>query len=204
MIDASHLGASLIGVVCLLLAQGLRRRLSAAWAVTLVLLLLGCLLSLLKGFDWEEASILAMTAALLAIFRKSFYRRSRLMEQPFSPLYVTASICVVAASVWLLLFAYRMSLRNASVVAIRAGCRCPARPACRPGQLRPAADHRPGLAVLRRATPIEAPTGASSSAPSASCASPAAGWRPGDDRRQGLLFHESDDAFLMYGRGGRS
>ena len=107
LIDASHLGASLIGVVCLLLAQGLRRRLSAAWAVTLVLLLLGSLLSLLKGFDWEEASILALTAALLAIFRKSFYRRSRLMEQPFSPLYVTASICVVAASVWLLLFAYQ-------------------------------------------------------------------------------------------------
>jgi phosphatidylglycerol lysyltransferase len=29
LVDASHFGASLIGVLCLLLAQGLRRRLSA-------------------------------------------------------------------------------------------------------------------------------------------------------------------------------
>ncbi|MBF3201702.1 hypothetical protein HKW80_33390, partial [Pseudomonas aeruginosa] len=105
LIDASHLVASLIGVLCLLLAQGLRRRLSAAWALTLVLLLVGALLSLLKGFDWEEASLLSLTAALLAMFRRSFYRPSRLMEVPFSPLYVGASICVVGASVWLLLFA---------------------------------------------------------------------------------------------------
>ncbi len=67
-----HLVASLIGVLCLLLAQGLRRRLSAAWALTLVLLLVGALLSLLKGFDWEEASLLSLTAALLAMFRRSF------------------------------------------------------------------------------------------------------------------------------------
>ena len=39
LVDASHFGASLIGVLCLLLAQGLRRRLSAAWMLTTILLL---------------------------------------------------------------------------------------------------------------------------------------------------------------------
>ncbi|RRV41670.1 bifunctional lysylphosphatidylglycerol flippase/synthetase MprF [Pseudomonas sp. p106] len=107
LIDASHFGASLIGVLCLLLAQGLRRRLSAAWLLTTVLLLVGALLSLLKGFDWEEASLLTFTAALLALFRRSFYRPSRLLELPFSPVYLAASACVVGASVWLLLFAYQ-------------------------------------------------------------------------------------------------
>ena len=107
LIDASHFGASLIGVLCLLLAQGLRRRLSAAWLLTTVLLLLGVVLSLLKGFDWEEACILAFTASLLALFRRSFYRPSRLLELPFSPVYLVASACVVGASVWLLLFAYQ-------------------------------------------------------------------------------------------------
>ena len=34
LVDASHFGASLVGVLCLLLAQGLRRRLSAAWMLT--------------------------------------------------------------------------------------------------------------------------------------------------------------------------
>ena len=107
LIDASHFGASLIGVLCLLLAQGLRRRLSAAWLLTIVLLLVGAVLSLLKGFDWEEASLLTFTTALLATFRRSFYRPSRLLGQPLSPAYLVGSACVVGASIWLLLFAYQ-------------------------------------------------------------------------------------------------
>ncbi|EPM69408.1 hypothetical protein A249_39059, partial [Pseudomonas syringae pv. actinidiae ICMP 18804] len=73
LIDASHFGASLVGVLCLLLAQGLRRRLSAAWMLTSILLLVGAVLSILKGFDWEEASMLLLTACLLLTFRRSFY-----------------------------------------------------------------------------------------------------------------------------------
>ena len=107
LVDASHFGASLIGVLCLLLAQGLRRRLSAAWMLTTILLLVGALLSLLKGFDWEEACLMTLTASLLAVFRRSFYRPSRLTELPFSPLYLVASVCVLGASIWLLLFAYQ-------------------------------------------------------------------------------------------------
>ena len=45
---------------------------SAAWMLTMVLLMVGTLLSLLKGFDWEEARLMTMTAVLLAIFRRSF------------------------------------------------------------------------------------------------------------------------------------
>ncbi|WP_426141360.1 bifunctional lysylphosphatidylglycerol flippase/synthetase MprF [Pseudomonas sp. DWP3-1-2] len=107
LIDASHFGASLVGVLCLLLAQGLRRRLSAAWMLTMILLVVGAVLSMLKGFDWEEAILLILTAGLLAIFRRSFYRPSRLLELPFSPLYLVASVCVLGASIWLLLFAYQ-------------------------------------------------------------------------------------------------
>jgi phosphatidylglycerol lysyltransferase len=107
LIEASHLGSSLIGVLCLLLAQGLRRRLSAAWLLTLILLLSGALLSLLKGFDWEEASLLTCTAILLARFRQVFYRPSRLLELPFSPLLLLACLVVLASSIWLMFFAYQ-------------------------------------------------------------------------------------------------
>ncbi|MFC0710324.1 bifunctional lysylphosphatidylglycerol flippase/synthetase MprF [Azorhizophilus paspali] len=107
LIELSHLGSSLIGVVCLLLAQGLRRHLSAAWALTLVLLLAAALLSLLKGFDWEEASVLIGIAALLALFRKAFYRPSRLLELPGSPPIMLATLGVLVASTWLLLFVYQ-------------------------------------------------------------------------------------------------
>ncbi len=206
LIDASHFIASLVGVLCLLLAQGLRRRLSAAWILTTVLLLVGALLSLLKGFDWEEASLLTLTACLLAVFRRSFYRPSRLLELPFSPVYLMAAACVVGASVWLLLFAYQdvpyshklwwqftldadapRGLRSALgsavllvVVALTLLLRT-ARPVI----------HLPNEEELQRANRILQ----SSDQPDGGLA------LTGD---KALLFHPADDAFLMYARRGRS
>ncbi|MBF4207993.1 bifunctional lysylphosphatidylglycerol flippase/synthetase MprF [Pseudomonas donghuensis] len=206
LIDASHFGASLIGVLCLLLAQGLRRRLSAAWILTTILLLVGALLSLLKGFDWEEASILTFTACLLAVFRRSFYRPSRLLELPFSPVYLVASACVLGASVWLLLFAYQdvpyshqlwwqftldadapRGLRSALgsavllvIVALTWLLRT-ARPVI----------HLPTSEELQRANAILQ----ASDQPDGGLA------LTGD---KALLFHPNDDAFLMYARRGRS
>ncbi len=107
LINASHFVASLVGVFCLVLANGLWRRLSAAWLLTMISLLAGALLALLKGFDWEESLITLSLAALLALFRPAFYRRSRLTEQPLAPLYLLATSCVVIASIGLLLFAYQ-------------------------------------------------------------------------------------------------
>ena len=206
LIDASHFGASLIGVLCLLLAQGLRRRLSAAWLLTTVLLLVGALLSLLKGFDWEEASLLTFTAALLALFRRSFYRPSRLLELPFSPVYLAASACVVGASVWLLLFAYQdvpyshqlwwqftldadapRGLRAAMgsavlllVVALTWLLRT-ARPVI----------HLPDDEEIQRANRILQ-----------ACDQPDGGLALTGDKA--LLFHPNGNAFLMYARRGRS
>lgn len=206
LIDASHFGASLIGVLCLLLAQGLRRRLSAAWLLTTVLLLVGAVLSLLKGFDWEEASLMCFTAALLALFRRSFYRPSRLLELPFSPVYLVASACVVGASVWLLLFAYqdvpythklwwqftldadaprglRAALGSAVLLVIVAltWLLRTARPVI----------HLPNEDELQRANRILL----ASDQPDGGLA------LTGD---KALLFHPNDNAFLMYARRGRS
>ncbi|BBP79027.1 membrane protein [Pseudomonas sp. Ost2] len=206
LIDASHFGASLVGVLCLLLAQGLRRRLSAAWMLTMILLLVGALLSLLKGFDWEEASMLTATACLLGIFRRSFYRPSRLTELPFSPLYLVASLCVLGASVWLLLFAYQdvpyshelwwqfaldgdaprglRSLLGAAVLLVVVSLTWLLRTE------RPVI-HQPNAEELQRAHKILM----ASDQPDGGLA------LTGD---KAFLFHPSDTAFLMYARRGRS
>ncbi|WP_419735300.1 bifunctional lysylphosphatidylglycerol flippase/synthetase MprF [Pseudomonas sp. COR18] len=206
LIDASHFGASLVGVLCLLLAQGLRRRLSAAWMLTMILLLVGALLSLLKGFDWEEASMLTATACLLGMFRRSFYRPSRLTELPFSPLYLVASLCVLGASVWLLLFAYQdvpyshelwwqfaldgdaprglRSLLGAAVLLVVVSLTWLLRTE------RPVI-HQPNAEELERAHKILL----ASDQPDGGLA------LTGD---KAFLFHPSDTAFLMYARRGRS
>ena len=206
LVDASHFGASLIGVLCLLLAQGLRRRLSAAWMLTTILLLVGALLSLLKGFDWEEACLMTLTASLLAVFRRSFYRPSRLTELPFSPLYLVASVSVLGASTWLLLFAYQdvpyshqlwwqftldadaprglRSLLGAAVLLLVVSLTWLLRTA-RPVIHLPTSDELDKAAKILMA----------SSQPDGGLA------LTGD---KALLFHPNDDAFLMYARRGRS
>lgn len=206
LIDASHFGASLIGVLCLLLAQGLRRRLSAAWMLTTILLLVGAVLSLLKGFDWEEATILVLTASLLGLFRRSFYRPSRLTELPFSPLYLVSSICVLGASIWLLLFAYQdvpyshqlwwqftldsdaprglRSLLGAAVLLVIVSLTWLLRTA------RPVI-HLPDACELEKAAKIILASD-----------QPDGGLALTGDKT--LLFHPDDNAFLMYARRGRS
>ena len=53
----------------LVLANGLYRRLDAAWYLTMWLLCAGVLLSLLKGFDFEEAIMLGAVAVMLVSAR---------------------------------------------------------------------------------------------------------------------------------------
>jgi phosphatidylglycerol lysyltransferase len=65
------------------------------------------LLSLLKGFDYEEALTLGAVVVLLVSARVRFRRRASLIEQRFSGPWVVAVLLVLGTAVWLVLFAYR-------------------------------------------------------------------------------------------------
>ncbi len=86
------------GVGLLVLANGLYRRLDAAWYLTMWLLCAGVLLSLLKGFDYEEATILGAVAVVLVSARERFRRRASLIEQRFSASWVVAVLLVLGAA----------------------------------------------------------------------------------------------------------
>jgi phosphatidylglycerol lysyltransferase len=107
ILELSHLLGSAVGVGLLVLANGLYRRLDAAWWLTIWLLCAGVLLSLLKGFDFEEAIILGAVAVLLVSARARFRRRASLIEQRFSGPWIIAVLLVLSVAVWLVLFAYR-------------------------------------------------------------------------------------------------
>ncbi len=107
ILELSHLLGSAVGLGLLVLANGLYRRLDAAWWMTIWLLCAGILLSLLKGFDYEEATVLAVVVVLLVSARTRFLRRASLIEQRFSGPWIIAVLLVLGTSVWLVLFAYR-------------------------------------------------------------------------------------------------
>jgi phosphatidylglycerol lysyltransferase len=107
VIEGSHFVGSLIGATLLLLAQGLARRLDAAWHLAVLLLGAGIVASLLKGWDYEEAALLAVLLLALLPCRRYFRRRSALLAERFSPRWLAAIGLVLAASLWLALFAHK-------------------------------------------------------------------------------------------------
>jgi phosphatidylglycerol lysyltransferase len=107
VLELSHLLGSAVGVGLLIIAHGLYRRLHAAWWLTLWLLCAGIIVSLLKGFDYEEAVVLGVVAILLASARRRFMRRASLVDQHYSGPWVVAFFLVLATAGWLVIFAYR-------------------------------------------------------------------------------------------------
>jgi phosphatidylglycerol lysyltransferase len=96
-----------VGVGLLVIAHGLYRRLDAAWWLTVWLLCAGILLSLLKGFDYEEATILAVVVVVLVSARGRFQRHASLIEQHYSGPWIIALCLVLLTAAWLVMFAYR-------------------------------------------------------------------------------------------------
>ena len=107
VLELSHLAGSAVGVLLLILAHGLMRRLDGAWQVTMSLLGAGILASLLKGLDFEEALLLG--AAMLPLWwtRKQFYRKSSLLTEPLSPAWLASAGIALGASIWVGILAYR-------------------------------------------------------------------------------------------------
>ena len=107
LLEVSHFLASVIGMMLLILARGLQRRLDAAYWATLVLLLVGAVFSLLKGIDYEEATLLALLAMALAPAHRLFYRRASLFSTNFSFGWIVAILAVFGCATWLVMFSYK-------------------------------------------------------------------------------------------------
>jgi phosphatidylglycerol lysyltransferase len=107
IVEASHLVGSVVGLGLVVLAASLRRRVSTAYHIALALLTAGIAASLLKGIDVEEALLLAVVTAVLALGRGQFYRPSSILAERFTPAWIASIVGVVATMVWVGMLAYR-------------------------------------------------------------------------------------------------
>ena len=105
-IEISHLLASIAGLFLLILARGLFLRRARAWKAAMILLLVGGLSSLLKGFDWEEAAAAAIAAAVLFAARRRFYRQPPGNLTAGTWQWLAGIFVVLAISVWIGFLAY--------------------------------------------------------------------------------------------------
>ena len=106
VLELSHLAGSAIGVALLVLARGLYYRLDAAWHLMVWLLGAGIAVSLLKGLDYEEATLLLAVLLPLVVTRREFYRRASLLAEPLAPRWLAAVAMAIGASIWIGLLAH--------------------------------------------------------------------------------------------------
>ncbi len=107
IVEASHFVGSILGLGMLLVARGLLHRLDYAWWAALGLSLLSAVLALPKGIALSEFGLMSTLTVLLVISRRQFNRRSSLVDQRLEPEWLLAVGIVLAATLWVLFFAYQ-------------------------------------------------------------------------------------------------
>jgi phosphatidylglycerol lysyltransferase len=98
VIEVSHILGSVVGGLLLLLARSLQRRVETAYYLTVTLLIFGIVISLTKGFDYEEAMILSLMLAIFLPCRREFYRKGALFTDRFSVRWFVAIALVVSCT----------------------------------------------------------------------------------------------------------
>jgi phosphatidylglycerol lysyltransferase len=206
LVEASHFIGSIAGLALLFVARGMLLRLDAAWWAGLLIGILSMVLCLPKGIAISEAALIGFLVLSLALSRRQFTRRASLLAQPFRGGWLLSVALIVLGLTGLLLFVYRdveytrelwwqfefdghapRSLRAlvavavlASVLALRQLLRPPAARLPRPGP----AELERAARILERQPHADA------------CVA-----LMGD---KNFLFSESGNAFVMFGRRGRS
>ena len=105
-IEASHLAGSIAGLLLIVVARGLYRKLHRAWVVAMALIVIGFFVSLLKGLDWQEALLMLTTLVVLGLFRPAFYRVDNTSVFRLNSAWIVSLSTLLAAVLWVGLFAY--------------------------------------------------------------------------------------------------
>ena len=206
VLEISHLLGSLLGLGLLIVAEALVRRVRLAWQLATAMLAAAAAASLLKGLDFEEASLALGVLAILWLGRSAFNREAAVASHVLSPQSLVAIAIVVLTTAWIGLLSFRhldyshelwwrfafhgdapRYLRATLAIAVVASA-VALWHALRPAPPEPGS---PTPADLERAARIVA------KAPAADAAIALVG-----DKR--LLFDEQREAFLMYQVRGRS
>jgi len=107
LIEFSHLLASMAGVALLFLSLAVLQRMDAAYYATIVMLILGAIASLAKGWDFEEATILSLLLLMFLPAHKHFYRKSSMLSLDLPLPWMVLIGLVIGISAWLGFFSYR-------------------------------------------------------------------------------------------------
>ncbi|MFZ1727506.1 MAG: bifunctional lysylphosphatidylglycerol flippase/synthetase MprF [Albidovulum sp.] len=206
LLEGGALMSAALGIILVLLSQGLLRRISGAFWLTEVSLLAGAIASVLNGLDFESAALLFLSAAILWPFRAEFSRSAKLTHDVLSPEWFVLVAAIALAAGGFFFFIHESTpystdlwtqfaggantprALRAALLATAILCLFTIYLALQPAR---AHSHRPDKTSLDKANAIilaqENPTGFLALS--------------GD---KSLFFSDAEDAFIMYAIQGRS
>ena len=207
VVEASSFLGGVVGVVMLFLPRGLIDRRDGAWRLALALSVVSLAFSLLKGLAYVEVGFLSLLILLLMATRPQFHRPTSMLDQPFTPGWFVAVGVILLAAFGVLWLAFDgVDLRASGLMSNFAY------DAQAPRALRALIGASVIAAGFGVSQLLRAPTGFAP-APSAAELAAAAGIVRGQDRGEAMLalmgdkslmFSDSGQSFLMYGKRGRS
>ncbi|MFA7567048.1 MAG: bifunctional lysylphosphatidylglycerol flippase/synthetase MprF [Alkalispirochaeta sp.] len=107
IVESSHFLASIVGILLVLTARAIVKRIDSAYFISIALLVTATVLSLLKGLDYEEAAISIFLLLMLLPARRQFYRKSTQLLFSADHGWNLAIVFVVSCSIWLTFFSYK-------------------------------------------------------------------------------------------------
>ncbi|MCH9656912.1 MAG: lysylphosphatidylglycerol synthase domain-containing protein [Planctomycetes bacterium] len=107
LVEVSHIISSVTGAALLVLAPGLQQRSNSALSWVTLLSGLGIIVSLLKGFDYEETVLLSIIFFALLASRNQFSHRGSRLGHSFNLGWSSTIFAIIICSIWLGLFAYQ-------------------------------------------------------------------------------------------------
>ncbi len=107
VIIVSHLLASITGTLLLILAYGLKRRLDAAYFLTVILISLGNIFLIFKGFHYPIFFVLSVTLIFLLFERDKFYRKSSIFNEDINMKWLISIGAVIIFSIGVGIFSFK-------------------------------------------------------------------------------------------------
>jgi phosphatidylglycerol lysyltransferase len=107
LVEASHFIGSIAGLGLLFVARGILLRLDAAWWAGVLLGIASIIFCLPKGIAVSEAVLITFLVIALTLSRRQFTRRASLLSQPFTGGWLLSIAIIIIGLTGLLFFVYR-------------------------------------------------------------------------------------------------
>jgi phosphatidylglycerol lysyltransferase len=107
LVETGSLLRGVLGVLLLLLARDLYRRIRFGWRLTLATLAATTVAVILSSLEYFQAGLLMATAAVVGPLKHYFHRRGRLLTDRIAWSWVISIGVVMFLAFWFFLFAYR-------------------------------------------------------------------------------------------------